>query len=152
MYKIAGQQERSDVVAYQGYLLKIGNYEIPADKYIKADSYSAYVNMQDVDDYTDANGFLHRNAAELKPVKVEFETPAMLTNTDLTEFLDNIQENYLVAKARKCEITAYVPEYDDYVTQIGYLADIKPTIYGVFDNVIKYNPIRFAFIGGVYDD
>lgn len=38
------------------------------------------MNMQDVDDYTDANGYLHRNAVELK---VEFETRAMLTNQNL---------------------------------------------------------------------
>ena len=49
---------------YQGYLLKIGNYIVP-DKYIRADSYSPYVNMQDVGAYTDANGYLHRNAVEL---------------------------------------------------------------------------------------
>lgn len=138
-------------MAYQGYLLKIGDYKIPADKYIKADSYGAYVNMQDVDDYTDANGFLHRNAVDLKVAKVEFETP-MLTNSDLTELMSNIQANYTIVKGRQCQIAAYIPEYDDYVTQTAYLADIKPTIYGVFGNVIKYNPIRFAFIGGVYDD
>ena len=39
--------------------------------------------MQDVDDYTDANGYLHRNAVELKALKVEFETRAMLTNQNL---------------------------------------------------------------------
>lgn len=139
-------------MAFDGYLLKIGDYIISDEKFIKADSYSAYVNMQDVDDYTDANGFLHRNAVDLKVAKVEFETPAMLTNSDLAEFMSNIQENYTIEKARQCEITAYIPEYDDYVTQTSYLADIKPSIYGIFDNVIKYNPIRMAFIGGVYDD
>ena len=138
-------------MAYKGYLLKVGDCIISGKKYIKADSYSAYVNMQDVDDYTDANGYLHRNAVDLKVAKVEFETP-MLTNSDLTELMSNIQANYTITKARQCEITAYIPEYDDYVTQTAYLADIKPNIYGVFDEVIKYNPIRFAFIGGVYDD
>ena len=139
-------------MAYQGYLLKVGDYTISAKKFIKADSYSAYVNMQDVDNYIDAYGFLHRNAVDLKVAKVEFETPTMLTNSDLAELMSNIQANYTIPKARQCEITAYIPEYDDYVTQTAYLADIKPSIYGVFDNVIKYNPIRMAFIGGVYDD
>ena len=150
--KIISQLERGDVVAYQGYLIKIGDYTISAKKFIKADSYSAYVNMQDIDDYTDANGLLHRDAVDLKVAKIEFETPAMLTNAELSELMRNIQANYTIAKARQCEITAYIPEYDDYVTQIAYLADIKPSIYGVFDDVIKYNPIRMAFIGGVYDD
>ena len=48
-------------MAYSGFLLKIGNYTFP-QKYIKAESYSAYVNMQDLDPWTDANGYLHREA------------------------------------------------------------------------------------------
>lgn len=136
---------------YQGYLLKIGNYIVP-DKYIRADSYSPYVNMQDVGAYTDADGYLHRNAVELKVAKVEFETVAMMTNKTFTEFMKKIQENYLSEKERKVVFTAYIPEYDDYVTQTGYLADFTPKIYGTYGGVIHYNPVRLAFIGGVYDD
>lgn len=138
-------------MAYSGWLLKIGDYKIPQEKYIKAESYSAYVNMQDVDDYTDANGYLHRDTVELKAEKVEFETPAMLTNEEFAELMRNIQANYTIPKARQCIITAYIPEYDKYVTQTGYLADFQPQIYGTYGGVIHYNPIRFAFIGGVYD-
>ena len=81
-------------MAYSGFLIRIGDYIIPT-KYIKAESYSAYVNMQDVDDYTDANGYEHRNAVELKAEKIEFETPAMLTNTTFTDLISNIQANYV---------------------------------------------------------
>ena len=137
-------------MAYSGFLLKIGNYTFP-QKYIKAESYSAYVNMQDLDPWTDANGFLHREAVELKALKVEFETPAMLTNVELTEIMNNIKANYTIEKARQCQITAYIPEYDSYVTQTGYMADLTPTIYGTWDGVIHYNSIRLAFIGGVYN-
>lgn len=138
-------------MAYNGFLLKIGDYEVSAKNYIGANSYSAYVNMQDVDAYTDANGYVHRDAVELKALKVEFETPAMLTNKELTEFLNNIKRNYIIPKERRVQITAYIPELDDYVTQTGYLADFQPQIYGTYGGVIHYNPIRFAFIGGVYD-
>ena len=138
-------------MAYSGFLLKIGDYTIPANKFIKAESYSPYVNMQDLDDWTDANGFLHREAVELKALKVEFETPAMLTNTELTELRNTIKANNTNAKGRECMITAYIPEYDDYVTQLGYMADFQPQIYGTYGGVIHYNPIRLAFIGGVYN-
>ena len=138
-------------MAYSGFLIKIGDYTIPANKFIKAESYSPYVNMQDIDDWTDANGFLHREAVELKALKVEFETPAMLTNTELTELMNNIKANFTNAKGRECMITAYIPEYDDYVTQLGYMADFQPQIYGTYGGVIHYNPIRLAFIGGVYN-
>lgn len=139
-------------MAYQGYLIKVGNYKIPANKFIKADSYSPYVNMQDLDPWTDANGYLHRNAVDLKALKVEFETPAMLTNYDLEEFLSNIRRNYTSSTARECMVEAYIPEYNDYVTQKCYLADFTPQIYSSYGDVLRYNPIRFAFIGGLADD
>lgn len=137
-------------MAYSGFLLKIGEYTVPF-KFLKADSYSVGVKMQDIDAWTDADGYLHREAVELKVVKVEFETPNIITDRKLEEFLSNVRENYIIPKARECLITAYVPEYDEYVTQRAYLADFTPTIYYADENTIKYNPIRFAFIGGVYD-
>lgn len=137
-------------MSYSGFLIKIGDYNIP-QKYIKAESYTPYINVQDLDDYTDANGFLHINALDLAPLKVEFETPAMLTNKDFSELIGNIRQNYTIAKARIGVITAYIPEIDDYVTQTGYLSNFTPQIYGTYGGVIRYNPIRFAFIGGVYD-
>lgn len=138
-------------MSYSGWLLKIGNYIIPANKYIKAESYQAYVNMQDLDDYTDANGYLHREAVELKALKTEFETPAMLTNVEFSELMRNIRSNFTNASARECMITAYIPEYDDYVTQIGYMADFQPQIYGTYGGIIRYDSVRLAFIGGVYN-
>lgn len=137
-------------MAYNGWLIKVGDYIIPAKKYIGAGTYSAYVNMQDLAPWADANGYLHRNAIELKASKVEFETPAMLTNLDFSELMRNISKNYTKPKAREFIFTAYIPEYDDYVTQTGYLADFTPQMYGNYWGIIHYNPIRLAFIGGVY--
>lgn len=139
-------------MAYSGWLVKIGDYIIPANKYIKAESYSAYVNMQDIDDYTDANGYIHRNSVELKAMKIEFETPAMLTNKDFAELMKNIQKNYTIPRARQFVLTAYIPEYDKYMTQTGYMADFTPQVYSNANGIIKYNSIRLAFIGGVYTD
>jgi hypothetical protein len=141
-------------MAYAGYLIRVGNYTIPQDKYIKAESYSAYVNMQDYEPWTDANGYVHRTPVDLKALKVEFETPAMLTNTEVSELFGKIRENYKDSgeKGRMCEVTAYIPEYDEYVTQMAYLADFTPQIYRTENTTIWYNPIRLAFIGGVADD
>ena len=135
-------------MAYQGFLLKLGNYTFPQNC-IKPESYSAYVNMQDVDAWTDAEGYLHRDAVNLKALKVELETKAMLTNKEFATIMSNIQKNYTVAKARQLQITAYIPETDSYVTQTGYMADFQPQMYGTYGGVIHYNPIRLAFIGGV---
>ena len=65
-------------MAYAGYLLKIGTYQIP-HSIIRAESYKAYVNMQDLDSYTDADGYLHRFPVVLKVAKVELETKPLLT-------------------------------------------------------------------------
>lgn len=138
-------------MAYSGWLLKIGDYTVPADKFIKAQSYQAYVNMQDVDPWTDANGYLHREAVELKALKVEFETPAMLTNAELTEFLTNIDKNIVDKNENGCYITAYIPRYDEYYTQYGYMTDIKPQMHDLSDSVIHYDSIKFSFVGGVYN-
>lgn len=135
-------------MAYSGYLIKIGDYTIPLSL-IKADSYYAYVNMQDYEPWTDANGELHRDVVDLKALKVEFETRAMLTNTQFTTLMSNIADEYTNATARECMITAYIPEYDDYVTQKGYMADFKPQMYLADANKILYDPCRLSFIGGV---
>ena len=137
-------------MSYSGFLLKIGDYEINAKKYIKADSYSSYVNMQDLDPWTDTNGYTHRNAVELKALKVEFETPAMLTDKDFEILMSNIRKQFVKEAGRECYITAYIPELCGYVTQYGYMADFQPTIYSTAGGIIRYDPIRLAFVGGVY--
>lgn len=139
-------------MAYSGWLLKIGNYIVDEERFIKAESYSPYANMQVLDPWTDANGYEHINAVDLKALKVEFETPAGLTNDDFKEFMDRIRENYVEGKARKCIVTAYIPEYDDYATQLCYISNFQPQIYGIYDGKIHYNSIRFAIIGGVAND
>ena len=137
-------------MAYAGYLIKIGNYTIPLSL-IKADSYYAYYNMQDYEPWTDAKGYLHRDAVDLKALKVEFETKAMLSNTQFANLMSSIAGQYVSgkAKARECNITAYIPEIDDYVTQRGYMADFKPQIYLADNSIIQYDPCRLSFIGGV---
>lgn len=139
-------------MAFNGYLLKIGDYKLETDRFVKADSYKPYVNMQDIDDWTDSKGYLHRNAVELKAMKVEFDTPAMLTNTSFNEFMSNIRRNYLNATAREVMVEAYIPELDDYVTQRCYMADIQPQIYRQKGNVLEYDAIHFSFVGGLADD
>lgn len=138
-------------MAYSGWLVKVGDFIIDSKKYIKAESYSAYVNMQDLDPWTDANGYVHRTAVELKAMKIEFETP-FLYQADFNALMSGIRANYTVPKARQFLLTAYIPEYDEYMTQTAYLSDFQPKIYGNYDGIIRYNPIRLAFIGGVYPD
>lgn len=136
-------------MAFAGYLLKVGNYEIDGTYYINYDKYNVTRNIQDLDSYRDANGVLHRNALSHVPIKIEFETRENLTNTDVATFFGNISSNYINEAERKATVTAYVPETDSYVTQDMYMSDpqfkIKKIEPGT--NVIKYESIRVAFIG-----
>lgn len=138
-------------MAYKGYLLKIGDYVFPQNK-IKASTYSPYVNMQVLDPMTDADGYEHIDAVELKALKVEFETIPMLTNTEFARIMNRIHSNMIQSRGRIVTVEAYIPEYDDYVTQTCYMVDVKPQLYGTYGGVIHYNAIRFAFVGGVADD
>ena len=133
-------------MAFAGYLIKVGSFTIPY-KYIKADSYSVFSSITDMDSYTDSNGILHRNALSHRPNKCEFETPAMLDNVEFAYLMSCIRDNYTVSAERKASVTLYIPEFDDYVTQDMYMPDIKPTIYSIKNGKLKYNPVRLAFIG-----
>lgn len=134
-------------MGYSKFLIKVGNYTIPSDKYIKASSYSVTRNIQDLDSYRDANGVLHRNALSHVPNKVEFETLPMLTNMQISELFKNIADNYVLPKERKANVTLYVPELDSYVTQDMYMADPQFSIYSNSNGIIRYNAVRIAFIG-----
>lgn len=134
-------------MSYQGYLIKVGNYTIPTDKFIQAESYKVALNVQDLDPYRDANGVLHRGALEHRVPKVEFETPAMLTDLEMAEFMGKIRENYIISAERKVSAKVYVPELDDYVTQDMYMTDPEFPIYGNYGGVLRYSPVRIAFIG-----
>lgn len=135
-------------MAFQGYLVKVGNYVIPY-KYIKFNSYSVFMSITDLDSYRDSNGILHRTALEHKPNKAEFETPAMLTNDEFADLMSNIRANYTLASERRAVVELYIPELDDYVSQDMYMPDIKPSIYRYNKDIgkLQYNSIRLAFIG-----
>lgn len=140
-------------MAYNGWLIKIykknqsqSDYTIPF-KFIRAESYSVLRSGQDLDSYRDNNGDLQRTALDNFLYKVEFETPALLTNTTFTELMSNIQSRYIDTIQKKVKVEMYVPELDSYETQVCYVPDITPTMYLADTHIIKYNPIRIAFIG-----
>lgn len=130
---------------YSGFLLKIGN-EIFNMKYIKEKTYKGYASVQDLDSYRDANGVLHREALSHVPIKCEFET-IPLDNEQYGQIMDMIRRNYINELERKVSITAFILEYNGYVTQDAYMAEPQPQIQIIKGNKIQYEPLRMAFIG-----
>lgn len=113
---------------------------------IRADSYSAYKSVTDLDSYVDATGELHRNALEHYGYKCEFETTAMMNNKTFSQLMSNIYSQFTNVVERKAICTIYIPELDDYVSCDMYMSDIKPQMYYADANKIQYDAVRFAFI------
>lgn len=135
-------------MAFAGYLLKVGNYEIDGYRYINYSDYKVTYNSQDLDSYRDALGVLHRNALEHRVAKVEFSTREGLTNDEVATFMGAIRSNYTNATERKASVTVFIPEINDYITQDMYMSDPQFDIKVISKtNVIKYNKTRIAFIG-----
>ena len=127
-------------------LIMVGDYPIPM-KYIAMQTYTATRTVYDLDSYRDANGKLHRTALEHTPIKIEFETPPLLSDDDVRTLFGSIQRNYIIPAERKAIVTAYVPEIGRNVTQDMYMPDPSTTIHSIVNGVTRYNPIRIAFIG-----
>lgn len=130
-----------------GYLIKVGTYTIPF-KYIKADTYSCVWSVVDFDSYRDANGELHRDAvSDRRTMKVEFETPDM-SDEEMQTLLSSIKAQFISATAKSCNVTAWMPEEGAYKSDKCYLtSDVNFSIRYADARGIKYNPVRFAFIG-----
>lgn len=133
-------------MAYKGYLIKVGNYTIPMSV-IKAETYKATMNGQDLDSTRDVDGFLHRQALAHTPNKVEFQTVPLMNNIQMSTLLSNIQRQYINATEKKVSVESYVPEIDDYRTEDMYIPDITFELFYADSQIIKYNPTRIAFIG-----
>lgn len=129
-------------MAFQGYLIKVGNYTIPLT-YMKLESYkSAPDQRQDLDSYRDADGVLHRNVLPHTATKIEFETPYLFMS-QFQELIQGIRANYLSNLARDCTLTYYDEETNTYKTGHFYMpGTMEYTMY----NKQIYAPCRFAFI------
>ena len=133
-------------MAYAGFLIQVGSYKIP-HSWIRAETYTVTKTGQDLDSYRDADGKLHRTALEHWIAKAEFEAPPLKTNKEVAAFIGNIAANYTNAIEKKANVTLYIPEIDNYVTQEMYVPDIQFTLYSANAAEVKYNQFRVAFIG-----
>lgn len=133
-------------MAYQGYLIKVGNYEIPLSM-MRAETYKVSKKILDLDSYRDANGELHREALSHFSAVITFNTPSQKTNKEISSFFGNIQANYTVPQERKAVVEFYMPETDNYVTLNMYMPDPEFTMYMATKNFIKYNETPIEFIG-----
>jgi hypothetical protein len=129
-------------MAFNNYYIKVGSYTIPLD-FMKVESYTSMPDQrQDLDSYRDADGYLHRTVLSHTATKIEFETPH-LWRWQMQELIQGIKANLTSNLERKCTVTYYDDEIDDYKTGTFYLPGTME--YKVYNKQI-YAPTRFAFI------
>lgn len=131
-------------MAYQGYLIKVGNTIFPM-KYIRAETYKCTPNQRiDQGSDSDATGALHRNVLPHTRSKIEFETPQMLRGADVLAISTLLG---LVGNARRdVTITYWDHESQDYKTGKCYVPDISYQLMRNTGSDLVYMPIRYAFI------
>ena len=133
-------------MAYQGYLIKVGEYQIPY-KFINAETYKGKKNTQDIDSYRDGDGKLHRNVLSHKPGKVEFETPPNIKSQEFAQMIDEIEKNHTEESEEKFRVSYFLPQKNEYVEQEMYMPDIEVNVKCELNGELIYNPTRIAFIG-----
>lgn len=131
-------------MAFSGYLVKVGTLKVP-DKFIKYDSWSSIYETQDYDTYRDANGDLHRNALASRKLKVEFNTP-YLYKPDWDALMTAIRSQFISSTEQSLNVTAYIDELGDYVTQKCYMVNVNPKVAQNSPLGIIYQPTRICFI------
>ena len=140
-------------MAFQGWLMQVGDYKITGEKYIDYEKYKVTRNIQDLDSYRDGDGILRRNALSVAPIKIELETRPGLSDKDMEEFFGSIRQRFTVPKERRCDVIFYVPETNTYETEQCYMPDPAFEIRNIeYDKEKKtykifYKSVRFAFIG-----
>lgn len=144
----------------EGYLIKLGTGRPIPLKYIKYETFQSLWSVTDFDSYRDANATLHRDSVVPNRVlKVEFETPDM-SDTEFEELMSMVRSQYLTSdsvdgsdifkgkKAKSLKVKAWVPEENDYKEDTCYLtSDLTVTIRYADKKGLRYDPVRFAFIG-----
>lgn len=132
-------------MAYNGYLLRVGDYTIP-EKYIGEGTYTISPNKRlDQDSYRDADGILKRNALRHTASAIEFETGSLYEN-EMDELMENIQRNFKNYYERNVDCSYYDPENRTYKTGEFYIPDIDFSIKGKNNGSLIYGPTKFSFV------
>lgn len=127
---------------FDGWLLKVNGTIFPSD-YILTGSYKSTPDQEtDMDDYTDADGILHRNVLPGKATKIEFNIRPVHLN-ELREI-----RRILPHEKQSVEIE-YWNDYDMcYQSGSAYIPSISFETYMVDESKkdILYKATRIAFI------
>lgn len=133
---------------YNGFLVKIGQYDFPM-KYIAAETYDiAPDQRQDEDPWRDGDGVLNRDVLSNMPASITFNTIPGMTNTEVAAVFAKVRENYVNEAERKALVTFYHPETDSYSeSAYMYIPNLHFPIDYIDGNTIYYKEITMEFVG-----
>lgn len=133
-------------MAFAGYLMKFTqNNEIVPYDFIA--SFKSTPNQRtDMDDYTDANGELHRNVLSHTSTKAEWTTPPM-SISKWESFMALLKRNYENEQERKAPVEYYDFENGNYKTGYFYIPDFTVEALLIRKNGdMLINSVRLAII------
>ena len=131
----------SEVLGGQTYSpMQIGKYKIASAKP------TADRDFIDIVAYDVMYDIIHEDVAAWYNNQFK-ATTSTTTDEDYADFFGKLEQQYIDKVEKSCNVTAWIPELNKYVTQKCYVPDITPTLYFADGNVIKYNSTRIAFIG-----
>jgi hypothetical protein len=133
-------------MAFSGYLLKAGGFEIPTS-FIAIGTYKVTPNQRlETSAERNTDGMLIRSTVAHTPTKIEFQTIRMY-NSQVNAFMTYLSNAYTDVLAKKLSLNYYVPDLDAYQTGEFYVPDINFTIFRVVSSsVLQYEQTRIAFI------
>lgn len=120
------------------------------DQYIQKESYTCTPKqMQDLDSYVNANGYLKRKTMKHPRTKIDVDTPYM-SYKDKKALVHILRlgmktKNCLVSQ-RKVRVRYYNDWTDDYEHGFFYVPDVDFKVAGTYKGVPQYMPTRFGFI------
>lgn len=134
-------------MAFQGYLMKIGQTVFPLS-FVYKESYEIVPKMrQDKDPFRNANGELTRGVLPHMCSKISIKTKPMW-DYEMSQLMTLIKNNFVVEKERKVSLTYFCPDTNDYSTGNFYIPDFNFNMNYVDteNNKILYNSMTIEFI------
>lgn len=136
-------------MAYKGYLIKVGDKEIPIKYMAESSYYATPFQRQDLDSYRDNTGELHRDVVEHKPSKVEFKTMDSLSEEEFHLIWSIFKTQCTSWKELKANVEFYDPLTGLYSTEQMYLKNPKVQIDYIDKetNTVYFKSTQFILTG-----
>ena len=128
---------------YRGYLLKFGDIIMPNKYFFE---YSSTPDQRlDSDAERDNNGYLQRSTLPDGKSDITFSTHIM--SLDEKIYFQNMIKSSIINDAqRKCKVTYWNDETNNYETGYFYIPDVEYSIMDAGTKDILYNPISVELI------